>query len=428
MAHKQEEREYDVLVWGATGFTGRLVAQYMAGRAKAAGLRWAVGGRSAARLAEVKRGLEATHGELDEVGVVTGDSTNAADMEAVARTTRAVISTVGPFTKYGTALVAACVKVGTHYADITGEAPWVRSLIDKYHAEAKEKGVCIVPMSGFDSIPADIGTFMLADYVAKKYGAQLGAVEALVRLNGGLSGGTAASMMEMASQGSGGGNTRFPFLLNPRGQWSSLRVTPLDKDHFLPFYHPVTKTWTNFFIMALVNTRVVRRSNALLGDAYGPNFHYNEYAKAKGLLMAILFTVALFIFGIMLRVRFTREHVLKKLLPAPGEGPSEEKRAKSNFRYELYGQVDYSKSEEQAEGRPKMVKAVVSGRDPGYTETAVMLSEVGIALAELSSRGELPVNPAVGSGGILTPASALGSQLVQRLQAAGLKLHVEDLH
>ncbi|ELR13648.1 saccharopine dehydrogenase [Acanthamoeba castellanii str. Neff] len=409
MAHKQEEREYDVLVWGATGFTGRLVAQYMAGRAKAAGLRWAVGGRSAARLAEVKRGLEATHGELDEVGVVTGDSTNAADMEAVARTTRAVISTVGPFTKYGTALVAACVKVGTHYADITGEAPWVRSLIDKYHAEAKEKGVCIVPMSGFDSIPADIGTFMLADYVAKarlpwahvpfvamqKYGAQLGAVEALVRLNGGLSGGTAASMMEMASQGSGGGNTR---------------------------------TWTNFFIMALVNTRVVRRSNALLGDAYGPNFHYNEYAKAKGLLMAILFTVALFIFGIMLRVRFTREHVLKKLLPAPGEGPSEEKRAKSNFRYELYGQVDYSKSEEQAEGRPKMVKAVVSGRDPGYTETAVMLSEVGIALAELSSRGELPVNPAVGSGGILTPASALGSQLVQRLQAAGLKLHVEDLH
>jgi short subunit dehydrogenase-like uncharacterized protein len=122
MAHKQEEREYDVLVWGATGFTGRLVAHYMAGRAKAAGLRWAVGGRSAERLAEIKRGLEATHGELDEVGVVTGDSTKAADMEAVARTTRAVISTVGPFTKYGTALVAACVKVGTHYADITGEA------------------------------------------------------------------------------------------------------------------------------------------------------------------------------------------------------------------------------------------------------------------------------------------------------------------
>ncbi|KAL6062395.1 Saccharopine dehydrogenase [Balamuthia mandrillaris] len=406
--------KFDLIVWGATGFTGTLVAEYLAEHAPA-DLRWALGGRNEDKLKEVKRRAVALNQNLEKtLGIVQGDATDQASMDRVVQQTKVILTTAGPFGRFGTTLVDACVRHGVHYCDITGESPWMRTTIDEYHSQARQKGVHIVHTCGFDSIPSDLGTFFLVEQMRKKYRKECSNVTSYVRLKGGFSGGTAASLITIIEEGKSmrkkikskdHTNMRDPFFLNPSGEGKV--ATSVDKDQALPAYSKDIGRWTIPFVMAAVNTRVVRRSNALMNDAYGHNFHYRETAVSNSFLAAI-FTWCIMVLGLIaLHVSFTRGLLKKFVLPAPGTGPSREQMRKSFFHFTLVGRT--------TDGE-KLV-AVVKGGDPGYLETAKMLSEAALCL--VYQQDSLP-----SKGGVLTPATSMGSLLVERLQQAGITFEI----
>jgi short subunit dehydrogenase-like uncharacterized protein len=406
---RDRSRDFDIVLWGATGYTGQLVADYLVRNyvGGATGLRLALAGRNEAKV----RGVAAEIGKPD-LPILLGDSFDSASLDAIASRAEVIISTVGPYAKYGAELVAACVRNGTDYCDLTGETQFVRAMIDAHEEEAGRTGARIVHCCGYDSIPSDLGTLMVQQAFKERHGKYASEVKmAAVDMRGAFSGGTIASMMNIVDEMKTNPGLRKvlgnPYALNPKG------VRGPDKgDQTGARFDKELAMWTAPFIMAAINTRVVRRSHALMGLPWGEDFRYSEVMGtgkgAKGMSRALTVAGGLVAFMASIAIPFTRPFVEKKL-PSPGEGPSAEARAKGRFKTLL-----------MALGEGKALSGIVAdNRDPGYGSTAVMLSEAALCLA--LEGAELGT-----SGGILTPASAMGERLIERLRKAGLTLEIQS--
>ena len=409
------KKPYDVLLWGATGFTGALVAEYLAqhygvGR----DLRWAIGGRSREKLESLRTELCSVDARARELPIVVGDSRDRASLDTLVRSARVVASTVGPFALHGRELVAACASAGTDYCDITGETPFIRDMIDAHHAKARETGARIVHCCGYDSIPSDLGTLMVQERMRETRGAYCGQVKFFAGENrGGISGGTIASMLNLVEEASRDARVRRvagnPYALDP-----SRERGPDGPDQRGVRWDPDLRRWTGPFLMAAINTRVVRRTNLLLDYAYGKDFRYSEAMSfsrgPKGWAMAAGMTVGIAAFVAAAVIPPVRVLLARTVLPLPGEGPSREARDSGFFTSRLVG-VGHN---------VKLLGTVKGTSDPGYGETAKMLTESAVCLARDGDAIRR-------DGGVLTPASCMGMTLVARLRRAGMTFEVEEL-
>lgn len=404
------KRDYDVVLYGASGFTGKQTVQYFAEQVPPGELRWAIAGRNREKLEAVKTQLG---GAAKDVDVLVADSREQTAIDAIVSRTRVLLSTAGPFAIYGSAIVDACVRLKTHYVDITGETPWVRDLIDRYHQQAAADGTRIIPFCGFDSVPSDLGTYLVVRHIQSELGVPCRGVKAFFQMNGGVNGGTLASALNLYETGQAE-RARDPFLLNPPGEHAKEEVAR-NHDPTLPQYDQDIAAWVGPFIMSSINTRVVRRSCALFAQwqaPYGTDFSYQEYMKFDGplgLAQAAGLTTGMALFEVALQSPI--RHLLKPILPQPGVGPSERTMNEGWFRCELLGWA--------SDGRK--VRGLVRGQgDPGNRATVKFLCESALSLAV--NADELPGGPL--RGGILTPATGLGEVLAKRLRNAGVSIEV----
>jgi short subunit dehydrogenase-like uncharacterized protein len=407
MPKPRASRPYDVVLYGASGFVGRQTVAYFA--RQAGGLRWAVAGRSAARLQAVRQACGAP-----QAGVVVADAADAAALDALAAQARVVLSTAGPFARHGSELVAACVRHGTHYVDITGETPWVREMIARHQAAAARQGTRIVPGCGFDSVPSDLGAWGVAQALWQRHGERCASVKACFSLRGGLNGGTFASLVNMLETGRSR-ELADPFLLNPPG------TTPADPlphaDPVAPHHDADFRAWLGPFFMGPINTRVVRRSVALSGESpFAPDFRYQEFLRfgrgpgaalaAAGVAFGSLAGQGALAFAPLRRLAAA-------LAPAPGEGPSERAMDGGSFRCDLVGVGERGSSQ----------RGCIAGRgDPGNRATTTFVCEAALALA--LDAAALPGGAAF--GGVLTPATAFGAVLATRLRRTGMTVEPLD--
>ena len=404
-------KKLDVVVWGATGFTGALVAEYLMAQYGADdSLRWAIAGRSEEKLGDLRQELGPDAASLP---MIVADSFDEPKLAEMAAGTRVVISTVGPYAKYGSKLVAACVEAGTHYCDLAGEGQWIRKMIDQHHDAAVESGARIVHCCGFDSVPMDIGVWFLQEEAKRRHGGYCESIAMLVKaMRGGPSGGTIASILNLIKEARADRDVARvladPYALNPPGQ----RNGPDDPDQRSVQFDELADAWTAPFVMAGINTRVVRRSHALLGFPYGRDFRYREATMmGKGVpawFKSNVMTVGLGGFMAAASFGFSR-NLLEHFVPEPGEGPDREERESGFFDLRQFGEL--------ADGT--IIRSKITGdRDPGYGSTSKMLAESGVCLA----KNKLP-----SGGGVLTPATAMGGALLERLQEkAGLKFKILD--
>jgi short subunit dehydrogenase-like uncharacterized protein len=410
-------RDHDLVLFGATGFVGQLTAKHLVDNTPE-GTRVALAGRNRDKLEKVRADLGAAAADWPVLVLDASDADAVADL---ARSTTVVVTTVGPYAKYGMPLLAACAEAGTHYCDLTGEVLFVRDAIDEHHARAVETGAKIVPSCGFDSIPSDLGVLVLAEAVRDAGAGELGETLNHVRsLRGGVSGGTIDSMRQQTIvSGEDKALRRIagdPYGLSPdRAEEPPSRNRPTEPPANLlekvarqspARLDPVTGRWVAPFFMASYNTRIVRRSNALMNWSYGRTFRYDEVmdtGKGMGGAVKAGLTTAV-LGGLFGGMSFgpTRS-VLDRVLPKPGEGPSEASQAKGRFVMEIVTTTTTGAN---------FRTTVAADYDPGYSGTAIMLGQSALALALDTDR--LPTG-----GGILTPATALGDVLVDRLREHG---------
>ena len=386
------DRAFDIVVYGSTGFTGRLVAEYLIAK-QGHGLRWAMAGRSADKLAAVRDEL----GAPADTPLVVADASDATSIREMVGSARCVITTVGPYQLYGSDLVAACAELGTDYVDLSGEPVWMHEMIATHHDAAVASGARIVHSCGFDSIPFDLGVLFLQDAAREKFGAPCPRVRGRVRaMNGEFSGGTAASLgatMDVIKEKP----ELFNVLINPFCLANGFQGPDQPADN-KPYEDEVLGQWVAPFIMAAINTKNVHRSNALMGHAYGEDFRYDEMMLAgageEGKAVAEMVASVNPLEG--------------EGVPAPGEGPSRESREAGNYDVLFVGT--------SADGQE--IRAGVTGdMDPGYGSTSKMITESAVCLLE-----DCPDLP----GGIYTPAPAMGHKLIKRLvQHAGLTFDME---
>jgi short subunit dehydrogenase-like uncharacterized protein len=403
-------RTHDLTVFGATGFVGRLLAAYLAGAAPA-GLRIALAGRSRSRLEQVRGELPAAARDWP---LVEADSTDAASLAALAASTRVLATTVGPYARHGLPVVEACARAGTHYADLTGEVLFVRRAIDATDAVARDTGARVVHACGYDSIPSDLSTLLLAERARADGAGGLRDVQLVATARGGFSGGTVDSVRgqfeELGRDAAARRLAGDPFALSP--DRAAEPDTRQPRDAGPPSRTPDGR-WTAPFVMASFNTRVVRRSNALQDWAYGRGLRYGEVMGCgrglPGAAAATAVTAGLAGFATAMSLPPTRA-LLDRVLPDPGTGPGERTRARGWFRMEVDATTE--------SGRRYRATAAGQG-DPGYAATAVMLGETVLGLALDGDR--LPDR-----AGSLTPATALGDVLVERLRAAGHTYEVAE--
>ncbi len=405
MTSPAPDRDHDVVVFGATGFVGRLTAEYLAGSAPD-GVRIALAGRSPAKLERTRADLGPRAAAWP---LVVADSGDEAAMASLAASTRVVATTVGPYTRYGMPLVAACAAAGTHYADLTGETLFMRRTIDLHDAAARDSGARITHTCGFDSIPSDLGVLALHEHAAANGLGDLDDTTLVVtRMRGGVSGGTVDSMrvgIEATRQDRDARRVMTdPYALSP-DRAAEPNLGP-ERDPMSIVRDPALGGFLAPFVMGTVNTRVVRRSNALQGYAYGRHLRYRELMLAGelpfGPIKAAAITGGLAALFAGMSLGPTRK-VLDRILPDPGEGPSEAARDKGFFHIDIHAQTS---------GGARIVGEIRASGDPGYKATAVMLGESALALA--GDPGTLP-----DVAGVLTPATAMGAALTERLRAAG---------
>jgi short subunit dehydrogenase-like uncharacterized protein len=414
------ERELDIVLYGATGFAGKLTAEYLA---RAGGhTRIALAGRSHDKLLAVRDNL----GEAAQSWeLIAADASQPSTLNAMAARTQVVVTTVGPYSRYGLPLVAACAAAGTDYADLSGESMFIRESIDLYHKQATDTGARIVHSCGFDSIPSDLSVFALYRHAERDNAGQLGDTNLVVRsFAGGISGGTVASMMEVMRTASTDPEARRvmndPYTLTPDravepelgGQpdlrWRRGRDIAPELDGY----------WVGPFVMAAVNTRIVRRSNALLGYAYGRRLAYAEQmsmgrslAAPVAAAMAAGGNAATMALGSRYFDRLPSK-IVERIAPNPGTGPSERAREQGHYTVETYTTTTTG----------ARYRATMSQKgDPGYKATSVLLGESGLALA-------LDRDRLSDLRGVLTPAAAMGDALIARFPAAGVSLETTRLN
>ncbi len=388
------DKDIDIIIYGATGFTGQLCVKYF--QSLETQVKWAIAGRNQEKLRKV------AEENLSEVEILIADSDDEVALDNLTLRAKVILSTAGPFHRYGSKLVASCVKNNTHYVDITGENFWVKGLIENHHEEAARKGIRIIPSCGFDSIPSDLGTF----FAAKSLGKPIKRIESFHSYEGGASGGTLETMFSMGELDLGDDLTN-PFLLNPEDSYSN-EQKQLSGDRVGISKKPEIKAWSGPFIMATANTRVVRRSEALLAlrqESYGSNFTYQEHAYHKSWLSAVS---SLLLTGLSVLVLLSPlKRLVKPFLPKPGEGPSEAVQENGWFDCKFIA---------ESEDGTKSVFNMHGKGDPGYKVTSKLVSECALCLIE--DIEELPGGR--GYGGVLTSASGLGHSLISRLTKAGI--------
>lgn len=386
-------RELHVVLFGATGFTGRLIAAHLA--ASPAKPRWAIAGRNRAKLEAL--GFD--------VPVIVADARDRSALDQLVQRTLVVCTTAGPYAKYGDQLVAACADAGTHYCDLTGEVQWMRRTIDAHHARAGETGARIVHSCGFDSVPSDLGVWAAQHAFRERYGRFARSVTALFgESSGAVSGGTVASAVETSREASEDRAVRKvlgnPYALDPDPGASRPRVP----DEASIGWNAALRMFTVPFVMAQVNTRVVRRGHALAGFPYGEDFRYREVMStpgtALGAVMAAAITGGLGALAFALKRPRLRE-VIARRAPQPGEGPDQARRERGHWKVRFVVE----------DGEDRLVYIAADRADPGYGSTAKMLGESALCLA---------LDPLSSPGGVLTPSVAMAQPLLTRLRAAGL--------
>ena len=396
----KNERDFDLIIWGATGFTGNLVCDYINKNYNERELRWAIAGRNKKKILKLQRKLK-----IDDSRTIIADSFDKDSLVKMVKKSKVVCTTVGPYAKYGTNLVEACIEGETNYCDITGETQWIRRIIDRFHTKAKEKNIKIINSCGFDSIPSDMGVFYSQKIMLEKTGKYASTINMRVAgAKGGISGGTYNSLSNVLEEALVDKEVRKT-LTNPYG------LNPIDKQ-FGPdksdlrevIFDAVSNSWIAPFVMAGINTKIVRRSHALMDFMYGKNFAYDEATlTGKGIAGQIRGYMSLI--PIFLATR-KKGSIIKKIvdfiLPKSGEGPSEKTRINGYYNLRFYLTAD----------KMTYVSKVLGDMDPGYGSTSKMLAESAICLA----LDEIP-----DTYGILTPSVALGDSLLKRLEEnAGL--------
>ncbi len=387
------QKQYDVVIYGASGFTGRLVAEYMASQ-YGKGVSWAMAGRNPEKLALVRDEI----GAAADTPLVVADAAAPASIRQMVAGTKCVLTTVGPYQLYGSDLVAACAELGTHYVDLSGEPAWMHEMIDKHSKAAAKSGARIVFSCGFDSIPFDLGVYFLQQAARDKFGCTVPRVRGRVRkFEGGFSGGTAASLTATKTALSNQPEL-LAVLVNPFSLANGFTGPTQPADN-KPYEDEVVGSWVAPFVMATINTKNVHRSNALLDHAYGEDFQYDEMimtgpgeqGKAAAAFVA------------------TNNPLAGDDVPKPGEGPSKERREAGHYDVLFVGTAADSRE----------IRAAVTGdMDPGYGSTSKMIAESALCLVQ--DCDDLP-------GGIYTPAPAMGQKLIDRLVArAGLTFDVLD--
>jgi short subunit dehydrogenase-like uncharacterized protein len=388
------QKDIDIIIYGATGFTGKLCVKYF--QSLDTTVTWAMAGRNLTKLEKVAEENQT------KVEILIADSDDEKALDNLTSRARVILSTTGPFHRYGSKLVASCIKNHTHYVDITGENFWVKGLIEKHHKDASAKGIRIIPSCGFDSIPSDLGTF----FAAKALSQPIKRIESFHSYQGGASGGTLETMFSMSELDLGDDLTD-PFLLNAKDSYSQIQKQ-LSSDKVGISKKNQISAWAGPFIMATANTRVVRRTESLLAlrqESYGSDFTYQEYAFHSNWLSAfksLIFT------GLSVLVLLSPlKKLVKPFLPKPGEGPSE--------TVQQNGWFDCKYIVETEDGSKQVFNMNGKG-DPGYKVTSKLVSECALCLIE--NQDTLPGGNEY--GGVLTSASGLGDPLIARLKDVGI--------
>ena len=409
-----EERSYAVVLYGATSFVGKITAHYLtsflsnAKDKNGANVTWAIAGRDEDKLNKLQSELESP------VDIIIANSEDAASLDKMTKQTQVIISTVGPYLKYGEPLIKSCAENGTDYVDLTGEAIFIKDMMDKYQDTAKQSGARIVNSCGFDSIPSDLGVYFTQTKAEETFGEACDVIHMRVKAaKGGLSGGTIASMAtifeEVGQDPSRRKQVANPYLLNDDKESPNVRQTNISK----PEYDSEHNRWVAPFVMASINTRVVHRTNQLLDYEYGRDFKYDEamWMKdgVKGKLSSYAMSAGLFGFATAMMVKPSREFLSKHVLPKSGSGPSKDEQENGYFDIRFFAHT----------AKKDTIHTKVTGdKDPGYGSTSRMLAQAALCLAQDISKEDV-------GGGFWTPASAMGDDLLARLEEhAGLSFEV----
>ncbi|KAJ2348720.1 hypothetical protein GGF43_004519 [Coemansia sp. RSA 2618] len=402
-------RNYDVLVWGASGFTGSLLVQYLALNAPA-GTRIAIGGRNRSKIESVRAKLAAKHPSasisLESMDILVGDSLNAQDMRDIASQTRVVASTVGPYTLYGEQLVRACVEVGTDYCDITAEIPWIRDMHRELNEQAVRNNVHIVSLCGFDCIPADLGCLMLAQYARSQLNQPLLHVKgSIVGIRGGVSGGTLATLANQLGIQAGQMWKRFRAQRNGSSKYQPQAPNGRETNRSVVHYDRTLGRWQGFWVMSIINSMAAKWAGREL--SYGPGFTYAESMTAHNVFTAVAQSLGFAFLGALMFFSLTRNLLYAlRAIPRPGEGPSEKFMKRGFFSLHL-----------EAFTESEVFYGKVSGSsDPGYSETIKYLGESALCLAFDRDESFRP--------GIYPPSVAIGNRLLARLRNRGCQFEV----
>lgn len=409
----KENCEFDLIVYGATSFTGKLVTEYLwKNYPPNEFFKWAIAGRDKNKLDKTRVKLSNENSNQHKIPIITANSDDQSSLEELAKRTKVILTTVGPYAKYGSKLVAACAKHGTDYCDLAGETQWISKMIDAHEKMAKKTGARIIHACGFDAIPSDMGVFYLQKYAQENLKKPIRKIQMYVKaMRGGASGGTIASILNIIAEGKSNREiarlVSHPYALNPVDK----RDGPDVRDNNTFTLDETLNLWTAPFIMSSINTRIVRRSNALMNYPYTRDFSYTESVLCgknfSGAFKAAIMTMVLGLFVLLSSNRMTRKYIIERMLPKPGEGPTKKQRENGFFKILMVGLID----------KNSLTKIEITGdRDPGYGSTSKMLSETAICLACDNINIE---------GGHWTPASALGEKLLNRLESkAGMKFKI----
>ena len=408
-----DSKPFDIVLYGATSFVGEITARYLLQEIGSnQEIKWAIAGRSESKLNQLKASLGS---DATDLPIIIADAADAESLDLLCKQTRVVISTVGPYALYGEPLIKACVANGNDYCDLTGEAYWIKLMMDRYQNAAKESGARIINCCGFDSIPSDLGTYFLQQKAQESSGNYFKKVKLGVKaMKGGASGGTIASMLEMFIAAKADPQVRKamgnPYILCPENHSYKVRQSRVkgavyDKDF---------NCWSAPFVMEGINTRVVLRSHALQEMPYGDQFSYSEVMLMgkgyRGRMRSLGLTLGLGAFVLGAFVSPLRKLMQKFLLPKPGEGPSEQEQLEGYFDMRILGKDE----------QHQLTVKVTGDRDPGYGSTAKMLAQSALCIAYDIDKSDLP-------GGFWTPSTAMGDQLIRRLcKYAGLTFECID--